>query len=121
MQRPDELYLLEEQIRRMHVSPAVARQSTADASGEGSLVKRRLSAFFQPLFARTRSGGGGREWTRDAVQASTQAILNAVADGQLSPKAAESLLRCGISTQALLQSVAGGEISPRTAQRLLLR
>jgi hypothetical protein len=111
----EELYIAEEQVRDWHAQrddPYTVKQ-----------VDSQRPTYTRPAFL-----AGFRRWLRAGTRSrrapgpeaiSTLSILDAVAHGELSPKAAHRLLHARISTLALLQSVAWGEISPKAARHLL--
>ena len=112
---PETIYTAEEQVRRWHAQPA---RNDAGKQVESRETTHAVPAFFAAfrrwLQVSTRST---RAPSAEAI--STLSILDAVARGELSPKAAHRLLHARISTLALLQSVAWGEISPQAAKHLL--
>ena len=112
---PEALYAAEEQVRDWH---AQRGDHYADKQVNSPRTRYSRSGFLTVirrwLQASTRST---RAPSAEAI--STLSILDAVARGELSPKAAHRLLHARISTLALLQSVAWGEISPKAAKHLL--
>lgn len=110
----DELYEAEEQIRHWHQQSTRQPAGTQMQPGIFSRFAARLRAAGQHM----RTGRGRAATLSDGV-ISTLGVLDAVARGELSPKAAHRLLHARISTLALLQSVAWGEISPAAARHLL--
>ena len=112
---PGELYDAEEQIRQWHarsLQPGPGQGATYSKSG-----RRRglVAAIRRRLQTSAGHGDGGSE-----AAISTRSVLDAVARGELTPRAAQRLLEGRLSTLALLQSVAWGEISPQAAQHLLV-
>ena len=116
-----ELFDAEEHIRQWHTqrlgyNPEMdgggskqPRRSWRTAVGGWLIAGRRLTS---PAGATAGAAG-------DSL--SPLSMLDAVARGELSPKAAQRVIQGHVSTLALLQSVAWGEISPSAAQHLLGR
>ncbi len=132
---PEKVNQAQEQIRQWHAAPVghtqdlpvnISRRSSLYTSFTGNLRllrarAPRLSQLFapaEPLAFWSAAPAGG---TSNTLTISTLALLQAVAWGEISPKAAYHLVRGTGSTLALLQAVAGGEISPRAASQLLSR
>ena len=126
----------EEQLLQWHrASRLPAPPEYARHEGSVPLPARSASLYGYPgllrarvprlalLLEETRRGVALRATRAEATPApatvSTLALLQAVAWGEITPKAAYHLLSGTVSTLALLQAVAGGEVSPRVANHLL--
>jgi hypothetical protein len=116
-----ELFDAEEHIRQWHAQ----RPGYNPEMDDGEDVQHRAS--WRATIDNWLAAGRRMTWrskiaTRTAVDSlSPLSVLNAVARGELSPKAAQQVIQGQVSTLALLQSVAWGEISPNAAQHLLGR
>ena len=132
---PEKVNEAQEYIRQWHASPAVPAQDlpvhisrrpswyTSFTANLRLLRARapRLSQLFVPADALTLWSAAPAGGTSNTLTISTLALLQTVAWGEISPKAAYHLVRGTSSTLALLQAVAGGEISPRAASQVLSR
>ncbi len=118
MNTPGQLFEAEEQIRDWH-SQANRRGDDGDGTGDHE------SSRFRALWSRLRRSAGSNVSERgggvfgNSQGVPVEALLQAVARGELSPRAAHELVQGRISTLALLQAVAWGEISPNAARHLL--
>jgi hypothetical protein len=111
MYTPDTINTAEEQVRQWHF------HWQAQLSGQKPTGWQRFRSMFMKW-----SGDGVSRRSPQLERAATISIvhlLEAVALGDVSPKAAHHLLPADVSTLGLLQAVAWGEISPGAAQHVL--
>ena len=105
-----------------HEVPVPLPARSASLYGYPGLLRARVPRLAL-LVAAARRRVAWRAIRAEATPApatvSTLALLQAVAWGEITPKAAYHLLSGTVSTLALLQAVAGGEVSPRVANHLL--
>jgi hypothetical protein len=111
MYTPDTINIAEEQVRQWH-QQAQVWPSNQEATRGGSVRVSFISRFKNSVLRRAHGIENGTHVP--AVR-----LLEAVARGELSPKAAQRLLQSHVSTLGLLQAVAWGEISPGAAQHVL--
>ncbi len=111
MYTPDTINTAEEQVRQWH-RQAHVWPSNQEATSRGSMRASFISRFKNNVLRRAPG-------TKNGTNVPAVRLLEAVARGELSPKAAQRLLQSHVSTLGLLQAVAWGEISPGAAQHVL--
>ena len=112
MYTPDAINRAEEQVRQWH-QQAQVWPSKQEATRGGSVRGSFISRFRNIVLHRSQGIENG-------MNVPAAHLLEAVARGELSPKAAHRLLQSHVSTLGLLQAVAWGEISPGAAQHVLV-
>ena len=118
MYTPGQVLAAEEQIHAWHIQSSRRGDSKHATSDQGP---SRLAALWSRLRGSAASNAleSGDGVIAHSSGIPVEALLQAVARGELSPRAAHAIVQGRISTLALLQAVAWGEISPNAARHLL--